>query len=103
MYMIRDDTTMLWNFDHADTDFWDDPPDPTLEAVASLLSPEQPEWSGTATALVDTLKIDMKPNALSMKLNVNASRLHRDYSIRYKCSRSHAGRNISLKLITKDA
>ena len=103
MYMVRDDTTMLWNFDHADTDFGDDPPDPTLEAVASLLSPEQPEWSGTATALVDALKIDMKPNALSMKLNVNASRLHRDYSIRYKCSRSHAGRSISLKLIAKDA
>ena len=54
-------------------------------------------------ALVDALKIDMKPNALSMKLNVNASRLHRDYSIRYKCSRSHAGRSISLKLIAKDA
>ena len=103
MYMVRDDTTMLWNFDHADTDFWDDPPDPTLEAVASLLSPEQPEWSGTATALVDALKIDVKPNALSMKLNVNASRLHRDYSIRYKCSRSHAGRSINLKLIAKDA
>ena len=103
MYLNRDDTTMLWIFDHTDTEFWDDPPDPTLEAIASLLSPEQPEWSGTATALVDALKIDMKPNALSMKLNVNASQLHTDYGIRYKCSRSHAGRNISLKLITKDA
>ena len=103
MYLNRNDATMLWIFDHTDTEFWDDPPDPTLEAIASLLSPEQPEWSGTATALVDALKIDMKPNALSMKLNVNASRLHTDYCIRYKCSRSHAGRNISLKLITKDA
>ena len=103
MYLTRDETTMLWIFDRTDTDFWEDPPDPTLEAVASLLSPEHPEWSGTATALVDALNIDMKPNALSMKLNINASRLHTDYSIRYKCSRCHAGRSISLKLIAKEA
>lgn len=103
IYLKRDEATMLWNFDHADEDFWDEPTDPLLEAVAALLSPEQPEWNGTATALAETLKLDMKPNALSMRLNVNASRLHSDYGICYMCSRSHAGRSIRLQRIGKNA
>ncbi len=103
MYMVRDDSTMLWNLDHVDAEFWEDPPDPMLEAIAAFLTPEQPEWSGTATELVDALELDMKPNTLSMKLNVNASRLHADYSIHYKSCRSHTGRSISLKRIAKDA
>lgn len=94
---------MLWSFDHADEDFWDEPPDPLLEAVAALLSPEQPKWNGTATALTEALKLDMKSNALSMRLNVNASRLHSDYGICYICSRSHAGRSIRLQRIGKEA
>lgn len=103
IYLKRDEATMLWSFDYADEDFWDEPPDPLLEAVAALLSPEQPKWSGTATALAEALKLDMKPNALSMRLNVNASRLHSDYGICYICSRSHAGRSIRLQRIGKEA
>lgn len=102
MFMARDEQTMLWTLDHRDTEFWDEPRDPTLEAVNAFLSPEQPEWSGTATALADALGVDMKPNALSMKLNVNASRLHSEYGIRYQCNRSHAGRSIRLQRITKE-
>ncbi len=103
IYLTRDERTMLWQFDHTDDAFWDDPPDPLLEAVAAFLSPERPEWNGTPTALVEALGVDMKPNTLSMKLNVKASQLHADYGIRYKSSRNHAGRNISLKLIPKEA
>ena len=45
----------------------------------------------------------MKPNQLSTKLNVNAQRLLNDYNIRYTNSRSHAGRKISLQLISSEA
>ena len=35
----------VWEFQGAETELWKLPPDPLLEAVAKMLSPEQPEWS----------------------------------------------------------
>jgi len=57
------------------------------------------EWSGTATELVESLELNIKPNVLTAKLNVNAGRLLEEHSIYYKNSRSHAGRKIKLKII----
>ena len=87
----------------AEADLWEEPPDPVLEAVSNILSAEAPQWSGTATDLVSLLGLDMKPNQLSVRLNVNAQRLLNDYNIRYNNSRSHAGRRISLQLISSEA
>ena len=38
----------------------------------------------------------LKPNVLSLRLSINASRLFRDYGIRYQNSRTHDGRKVSL-------
>ena len=48
------------------------------------MTAERPEWSGTATDLTAALGVDMKANALAMRLNVRAWRLSYEYHIRYE-------------------
>ena len=98
----KDTETLQWVLESADVDLWEEPTDPVLNAVANIVSVEAPQWSGTATELVALLGIDMKPNQLSMKLNINAHRLLHEHNIRYRNSRTHAGRKISLELILAD-
>ena len=81
-----------------ENDLWQEPPEPLLEAIAKLVTREKPEWSGTATELVAALGLDLKPNTLTLKLNVNASRLSGTYNIQYSSGRSHNGRSIQLTL-----
>jgi len=98
LHLRRDADRLVWQFEKAETELWKAPPDPLLEAIAALML-EQVLWSGTATELVEKLGFDMKPNTLSMQLNVNAGRLLDEHNIRYKNERSHAGRCITLTLI----
>ena len=75
------------------------PPDPLLEAVAKVLTPEQPEWSGTPTELLERLSgVSIQANILTRKLNVSADRLYNDYGIRYESRRTHEGRVVKLTL-----
>ena len=74
-----------------------------MEAVAALVTAERPEWSGTATDLTAALGVDMKANALAMRLNVRAWWLSYEYHIRYESTRTHAGRSIRLTLETPQA
>lgn len=99
LYLLRDPEKMVWMLERSETDLWKVPPDPLLEAVAAWVAMQGNEWSGTATELVEYLELDIKPNVLTAKFNVNAGRLLEEHSIYYKNSRSHAGRNIKLKLI----
>ena len=80
LYLKRDEERLVW------------------EAVAALVTAERPEWRGTATELVAALGLDMKPNALAMRLNVRAWRLSYEYHIHYESARTHAGRSIKLTL-----
>ena len=67
------------------------------------MTKENPEWSGTATELVLQLGVDLKPNALTLKLNVTAARLLNDYGIVYEATRTHNGRSVILKCRRDDA
>ena len=98
LYLIKDKEHLTWTLERMETELWVEPPDPVLEAVAAFITAERPSWGGTATELAAALQVDMKPNALAMRLNVRAGRLAADYHIRYENSRSHAGRSISLTL-----
>jgi hypothetical protein len=98
LYLIRDTDRLTWNLEKAETELWKDPPDPTLEAVAALVNKESPEWMGSPTELVKKLELNIKPNALTQRLNVNAGRLQNEYYICYESSRNHAGRFIKLTL-----
>ena len=96
IHLVRDEERLLWCFDHADKEPYHEPPDPLLEKVAALVTEESPTWTGSATELRDELGIDMKPNALAMRLNVRAGKLLSDFNVRYENTRTHSGRTITL-------
>lgn len=98
----KDLETLQWKLKKEHTDLWIEPTDPILDAVAAIVSCENPKWSGTATELVSCTGIDIKPNQLSVRLNVNAQRLKNEYNIRYQNTRSHTGRKITLQLILEE-
>jgi RecA-family ATPase len=95
LYLNRNPEKLIWELERTEAELWKLPPEPLLELVAKQLSDDAPDWQGTPTELVSLLGVDMKPNALTMKLNINASRLLNEYGIRYESSRCHDGRRIT--------
>ncbi len=96
IYLNRNPETLLWELDRVETELWKEPPEPLLETVAGFITADNAEWYGTPTELVAVLSVDMKANALSMKLNINAGRLFNEYGICYENKRCHDGRKIHL-------
>jgi RecA-family ATPase len=94
----RNTEKLLWELEKAETELWKEPPEPLIEAIGKFVNADNPTWEGTATELIDKLNLDfeIKPNVLSLKLNINASKLYNEYSIRYTNSRTHKGRQIQL-------
>ena len=85
-----------WELERVETELWQEPPDPFLDGIAAFLSSAGERWEGTASELCSLLHLDCKPNVLSLRLSVGSARLLRDHDIRYKASRNHGGRKISL-------
>ena len=102
LYLIRNEEKMCWDLDRAENELWKAPPDPILEEVAKRITEDCPVWTGSPTELCDFLCVDMKANALTQKLNVNAGRLFREYGIQYWNKRSHAGRQVGFRLVRRD-
>ncbi len=96
LHLKRNEEKLVWDLVRRETELWREPPDPVLEAVAALVTAERPEWKGTATELVAALGVEMKPNALAMRLNIRACRLSSEHHIRYESFRTHIGRRILL-------
>lgn len=96
IHLVRDSKRLVWNFEKSETELWKEPPEPLLEKIAAILFSESNRWEGTASELCERLGVDIKPNVLSLRLSINASRLFRDYGIRYQNSRTHDGRKVSL-------
>ena len=103
LYLTREVERLVWQLERAETELWKAPPDPVLEAVAALVTAEGPEWSGTPTELAEAVSVGIKPNALTLRLNVNAGRLLDEYGVHYENTRSHTGRRVRLALIPKEA
>lgn len=96
IYLTRNNERLIWELDHVEAEPWVEPTDAVLEAIAALVNETAPVWNGTATELVATLGLDLKPNALAMRLNIRAGKLEDQYHICYTSNRNHAGRNIQL-------
>ena len=92
----RNPQTLAWEFVEAETELWKEPPDPLLEKIAQALPEDGSRWVGTASELCLELDLDLKPNALSLKLNIGAGRLLKDYGVYCRRGRSHEGRRILL-------
>ena len=102
MHLVRDQERLLWTLEKAETELWTEPTDPLLEAVAGLVNEDSPTWQGTATALVEALGVDMKPNTLTMRLNVTAGRLFNEHHIQYQNKHGHGARQIILRYAPED-
>lgn len=89
----------IWELVEEETELYSEPKDKLLEKISTLLSASKPEWIGTATSMIEELKLDLKPNMVSRKLNVSVSRLFNEYGIRYESSRTYDGRQIKLSLM----
>lgn len=98
IHLMRDEETLQWNFDHADTELYREPPDTLLEKVAALVTDERPTWQGSATELIADTGCEIQPNALAKRLNVNAAKLLCDYQIRYTNAHTKTGSRITLTL-----
>ena len=96
LYLNRNTETLLWELERTETELWKEPPEPLLEKISETLFSESVRWEGTASELCKILEVDIKPNVLSLRLSISASRLFRDYGIRYQNSRTHDGRKVTL-------
>lgn len=96
LHLFRNEETLAWELERVETELWKAPPEPLLEQVSAFLSSTGKEWAGTPTELAALLGVDMKPNALTRRLNVNAGRLLNEYGIRYESSRSRNERTVKL-------
>ena len=96
LHLFRNEETLAWELERVETELWKAPPEPLLEQVSAFLSSGGKEWAGTPTELASILGVDMKPNALTRRLNVNAGRLLNEYGIRYESSRNRNERTVKL-------
>ena len=96
LHLFRNEETLAWELERVETELWKAPPEPLLEQVSAFLSSAGKDWAGTPTELSALLGVDMKPNALTRRLNVNAGRLLNEYGIRYESSRNRNERTVKL-------
>ena len=96
LYLKKDADTQIWNLEKVENELHKEPPDHVLEAVAELVSAEQPVWTGSPSALTDAVHVGMAANALSKYLNVKSGRLSGEYHVRYENKVRHEGRRITL-------
>ena len=101
LHLFRNEETLAWELERVEMELWKAPPEPLLEQVSTFLSSVSKEWTGTPTELVAILGVDMKPNALTRRLNVNAGRLLNEYGIRYESSRSRNERTVKLAMVER--
>ena len=94
----------VWKLRKIETELWKEPTDPILEAIAKIVSEEQPTWSGTASELLQLLPgIEIQPNVLTRKLNIGAEKLLIEHSVRYESNRKNTGRIIKLEFVKEEA
>ena len=99
LYLSKDPNTQIWNLDRTETELHREPPDPTLAAVARLVTSEQPEWTGSPSELAEALNTGMAANALTKYLNIKCGRLKDEYGISYENKAKHSGRRVTLTLL----
>lgn len=90
--------TLLWELVSVEAELYKEPPEPILEKIAEIITAENPSWQGTSTEFANLLGVDIQPNKLTQKLNINAGKLLNDYGIEYANTRTHSGRTISSQL-----
>ena len=96
--LLRNEENLTWTLEGADCELWKEPPDPLLEHVAQLVTPEHPVWKGSAAELLQKLGVETNPSGLVKRLNVRAGQLQSSFGIEYKNVRDRTGSHITFTL-----
>lgn len=96
--LLRNEGNLTWTLEGADCELWKEPPDPLLEQVAQLVTPEHPVWKGSAAELLQKLGVETNPSGLVKRLNVRAGQLQSSFGIEYKNVRDRTGSHITFTL-----
>ena len=96
--LLRNEENLTWTLEGADCELWKEPPDPLLEQVAQLVTPEHPIWKGSAAELLQKLGVETNPSGLVKRLNVRAGQLQSSFGIEYKNVRDRTGSHITFTL-----
>ena len=101
--LVQNSETMCWEFAGYADAISEEELDPLLIAVARLVEQEG-FWKGTAEQLLQKLleinpRLNLKPNTLARRLNVQIQELKELYSIRYSRQRSAEGKFVILEPI----
>ena len=101
--LVQNSETMCWEFAGYADAVSEEELDPLLIAVAQLVEQEG-FWKGTAEQLLQKLleispRLNLKPNTLARRLNVQIQELKELYSIRYSRQRSAEGKFVILEPI----
>ncbi len=97
LFLFRNEEKLCWDLDHVECELWRSEIDPLVTQVGQLINTELPEWEGSASRLVEKLGLEIGPNILTRKLNVNARTLHDQYGIDYISWHTRNGSRIRLK------
>lgn len=103
LYLEKDPETQIWNLERTENELHQEPPDPVLEAVSKLVSPDCREWTGSPSELAEAVTAGMAANALTKYLNVKSGRLLDEYHVWYENKAKHAGRRVKLTYMMVDA
>lgn len=99
LHLEFDRERCIWELTEEETEYFKEPKDELLEKISAIVTTESPQWTGTATTLIDNLSLDLKPNILTRKLNVLATRLFNEYNILYENTRTSESRKLIFNLI----
>ena len=103
LYLRKDPETQIWQLEKTENELHKEPPDRVLEAVSTLVSPNQREWTGSPSELADAANVGMAANTLTKYLNVKSGRLLDEYHVSYENKAKHTGRQVKLTYMVIDA
>lgn len=99
LHLEFDRESCRWQFIKAETAVSVPKPDAVLVAVAKLLTPLVPQWTGAPAELLALLpEVKLLPHHLTRHLNANTDRLFNEHGIIYENVRTHDGRVVTLTL-----
>lgn len=102
LYLKKDPDTQIWCLEKTENELHKAPPDPVLETIARLISPDRRQWTGSPTELAEAVKAGMAANALTKYLNVKSGRLLDEYHVSYENKAKHTGRRVKLTYMMVD-
>ena len=102
LYLKKEQETQIWQLEKTENELHKEPPDRVLEAVSTLVSPNQREWTGSPSELADAANVGMAANTLTKYLNVKSGRLLDEYHVSYENKAKHTGRQVKLAYMVID-